>query len=306
MIDLNSLLKDKQETASIEFKSEFDGSQVAWLEIIKDIVGIANSGGGFILFGFDSQSELSGKDISVLSATDPAVLTDKIHKHTSINFSNFKIIPSKHQNIDVCVLEIGFSDYPIIFNTAGNYQVNGKTVSAFQVGAVYFRHGAKTEPADNQDLRQFIDRKIDRIRGAWMDGLRQVVEAPEGSTVKIVSAEDTGKNVQDIHLTHDLSAPVFRIENIDETHPLRGSVICNILNARFKVSNKHIKNFDILCANDYLKINDDYNYIYRQKQSVIKYTPAYLKLLIEKYQQDNNLFVIARSEYNSARKLHHN
>lgn len=302
MTDLDSLLKDKQETASIEFKSEFDGSQVAWLEIIKDIVGIANSGGGFILFGFDSQSQLSGKDVSVISATDPAVLTDKIRKHTSVNFSNFKITAYRHLNTDVCVLEIGFSDYPIIFTTAGNYQVNGKTVSAFQVGTVYFRHGAKTEPADNQDLRQFIDKKIERIRGAWMDGLRQVIEAPEGSIVKVFSAEDATRNAQDIHLTDDLSAPFFRIENIDETHPLRGSTLFNNINRIFHDGTKHITNYDILCANEYLKVNDDYNYIYRQKQSVIKYTPAYLKLLIAKYKEDSNFFLNSRIEVANARK----
>jgi len=301
MIDLDNLLKQKQETASIEFKSEFDGTAVAWLEIIKDIVGMANSGGGLILFGFDSKGKPSNKDISIVSTIDPAVLTDKIHKHTSINFSNFKIVSLEYQDTVVCVYEIGHSEYPIIFTTAGNSQVNGKTVPSFQVGTVYFRHGAKTEPADNQDIRQFLDKKIERTRGAWLDGIRKVVEAPEGSVINVMSLDNSSNVSTDIHLTNDPSAPNYTIEDIDKIYPLRGKLICNILNNKFS-NLAPLKNKNILDANDFLGFNQNRNYIYRQKDAIIKYSSQYLKLLMEKYSENPNFFIDAKSHCLNARR----
>lgn len=294
MIDIASLLKSKQESTSIEFKSEFVVSDLAWLEIIKDIVGIANSGGGHILFGFDSSGELSKKDVSFVTKIDPADLTNKIHKYTSINFSNFTICSCTHKNYAVGVYAIGSSEYPIIFTNSGTYQKDKGQASAFQRGAIYFRHGAKTEPADNQDIRQFLEKKIQTIKGAWLDGIRQVVEAPEGSVLMVRSKESDVNTLQNIHLTDDPSAPTYRIEDIDITHPLRGRIIYETLNDNFP-DKKPLKNSNILNANEYLDVNNNQNFVYRQKDAVIKYTPKYLELLLDKYTKDPEFFNSAKN-----------
>jgi predicted HTH transcriptional regulator len=50
--------KSKSESRSIDFKSTFNPDSAAdWCELIKDIVAIANSGGGSILVGVDDEGK---------------------------------------------------------------------------------------------------------------------------------------------------------------------------------------------------------------------------------------------------------
>ena len=63
MTDLISkALAATSESKHIEFKQSFDpNSQANWCEIVKDIVAIAISGGGVMIFGLTSSGEPSGE-----------------------------------------------------------------------------------------------------------------------------------------------------------------------------------------------------------------------------------------------------
>lgn len=294
MIDITSLLAFKQETSNLEFKGEFDGSTSAFLEVLKDIIAIANSGGGHILFGFDSNGEPTNKDVSAAANIDPAVLNDKIKKYTSVNLASITIHKIAHEQSGVCVYEIGAPDYPIVFSSSGTYQVSqDKQNSAFQRGVIYFRHGAKSEPADNEDIRKFVNRKIESIKNFWLSGIRQVVEAPENSVINILK-EDAVVDAPSIFISDDANAPHVQIKNIDDTHPLKGKQICDFLNNKFP-NRTPIKNQSILYANQFLNVNGDYNFVYRQQSSVIKYTNRYLGLLMKNYAGNPSFFEEAKS-----------
>lgn len=85
-------LRASRETREIEFKSEFDPSQRGhWCEIIKDIMAIANSGGGVIVFGLDSTGQPTGSDVMPLLKIDPAQITDKVHSYTGVDYDEFEI-----------------------------------------------------------------------------------------------------------------------------------------------------------------------------------------------------------------------
>jgi Putative DNA-binding domain len=54
-----------REGKTVDFKSQFDpASEAECTEFVKDLVAMANSGGGFILIGVQDDAELSGADIS--------------------------------------------------------------------------------------------------------------------------------------------------------------------------------------------------------------------------------------------------
>ena len=51
----------KRESKYIDFKSSLDLDEShSWCEIIKDIIAMANSGGGLILIGLDNNGTYSG------------------------------------------------------------------------------------------------------------------------------------------------------------------------------------------------------------------------------------------------------
>jgi predicted HTH transcriptional regulator len=138
MDDLTSeALNAEGETGEVEFKETFDTSSTgAWCEIIKDIVAIANSGGGVIVFGLDDDGNPSGEDIQDVSDLDPAKISDKITKYTDVQFSEFRLYERKVEGEDVVALRIERSNIPMVFTSPGNYPVgDGRQKTTFSSGA---------------------------------------------------------------------------------------------------------------------------------------------------------------------------
>jgi predicted HTH transcriptional regulator len=86
-------LKAKRESKYIEFKASFNTSSAQdWCEIIKDIVAIANSGGGIIIFGVDDRGLPLHKDLSLLLKLDPADIANKVLKYTATYVPDVEIV----------------------------------------------------------------------------------------------------------------------------------------------------------------------------------------------------------------------
>lgn len=82
----------RRESKNIDFKGDFDTtSQRDWCEIIKDIVAMANSGGGIILFGVKGDGKKSDFDLNAIFDYDAADITNKIFKYTGTQFADFEI-----------------------------------------------------------------------------------------------------------------------------------------------------------------------------------------------------------------------
>lgn len=89
---LKKALSATRESKFIEFKESFDvASSGDWCEIIKDIIALANTGGGMILIGVDNHGKPNGFDIRQVMGCDTADITNKIHKYTGWQFSEFEI-----------------------------------------------------------------------------------------------------------------------------------------------------------------------------------------------------------------------
>jgi hypothetical protein len=159
-------LRANRESGILEFKEEFHQEPLskdaggAWCEIIKDIVAMANSGGGFILLGLRDDGSVSGKDVAPFVAVDPAKITDKIYSFTGTHFEGFCLTSEYKDGQLIAVLQIEEAPDILVFKNPGNYvDSHGRQKSAFTAGAVYVRHGAKSEPCTGQELSAIISRK---------------------------------------------------------------------------------------------------------------------------------------------------
>jgi hypothetical protein len=122
---------------------------------------------------------------------------------------------------------------PIVFSKPGTYDVGGgKQKTAFSGGTVYFRHGAKSEPANADDLRIFIENRIEAMRKAWFEGIVKVVEAPPGSRVEVTPPETANASAGAVRLVNDPAAPALRHVPVDETHPFRQKEVVAEINRR--------------------------------------------------------------------------
>jgi predicted HTH transcriptional regulator len=168
----------ERESKQLDFKVSFDvNSNGDWCEVIKDIVAMANSGGGIIVFGVANDGTMTGFDRQVLLGYDPAKVTDKIARYTARQFADFEIRSVTRDGGGAASLLIHDAVMPMIFAKAGTYLgSDGKEKTAFQNGTLYVRHGAKSEPATAEDLLALIDREVDRRRRTWLRNIRKVVE----------------------------------------------------------------------------------------------------------------------------------
>jgi len=145
----------RRESRYLDFKEQFDPSRTGdWCEILKDLVAMANSGGGALVFGVRNNGEDAEFDPSVVLNLDPAKITDKLATYTGDQFADFEIVEVLREGRKIAVIRVHDSAFPLVFTSAGNYDPgDGRQKTAFHKGTIYFRHGAKSEPGNATDIR---------------------------------------------------------------------------------------------------------------------------------------------------------
>jgi hypothetical protein len=209
----------KRESKSVDFKQCFDcESKGDWCEVIKDLVAMANSGGGIVVFGLGNTGEPVGFDCTRLAALDPADVANKIGPYIGSSNFAFSIVDLQKGGCDLVAFLVEPAATPYVFERPGSYtDPLGKPKSAFALGTTYFRHNAKSEPGTNEDLRKIISRQVEQIRKELLKDLRKVVEAPAGSKIIVSDISAGGTSIASaVRLGHEPSATVVRLTRSKE------------------------------------------------------------------------------------------
>lgn len=297
-IDVALTLSDEQDW--LDFKREFDPTSAAeWCELVKDIVAIANSGGGFIVFGVSDDGSSSGHDVRAALELDTATIADKVRRYTGARGITCAIHRRLRAGTEVAVLEIEAVRWPLVFTSVGSYELPDKKQGrAFSVGQVYFRHGTKSEPGASEDLRQFVDREVSRQREEWLGNVRKVVEAPAGSVVSVTPATPL-EVVRDgdaipARLVHAADAAPVPWRSPDITHPFRQKEVVAEINNRLD-GRGHVNGFDIQLVRRHFKSEDDPNLVYKPKFGTFQYSPAFVDWLVKEFERDQSFFTALRA-----------
>jgi hypothetical protein len=152
---LTKVEEAENESAELDFKATFDPTAPHdWCELIKDVVAMANSGGGIVVFGVNDDGTPATGDLKAIQELDPATVVDKIKKYTDQHFADFSLCSGTRQGVPIEILIVSAVSIPIVFTSPGTYDIGGgKQRTAFSRGTVYFRHGAKSDPGTSGDLR---------------------------------------------------------------------------------------------------------------------------------------------------------
>jgi len=292
-----SALSSERETSSIEFKTSFDISSVReWCEIIKDIVAISNSGGGVIVIGLDDHGSPINSDISLLLELDPAQFTDKIHKYTGYQFSQFALMPCEKLGARLFAICIREAPFILIFEKPGLYDVGGGNQNvAFRDGMIFFRHGAKSEPANNDDLHYWVDQHMTEERTEILKNLRTVVEAPIGSTV-LTFIPSTDETALPVRLSDDSSAPIVGRIDPDQTHPFRLKELVQAVNRKLPPGFQ-INQYDIQAIRNSQNTDQKFSFHYHTKYSGHQYSQAFANWIADQYKNNPEIFRASRLKY---------
>jgi hypothetical protein len=282
----------KRESRYIDFKRSFDPTENGeWVELIKDFVAMANSGGGAVIIGVNNDGRRSGSDLTAVLRLDPAKITDKLARYTGEHFSDFEIKEIKRGRARVAVIEVGAASDLLVFSSPGTYAMPGKPdrqKTAFSQGTIYFRHGAKSEPATATDVATFIDRRLDEIREKWLSDIRRVITAPPGTEVALFErmASGAGGEPTEIRLTDNPAAPAFGKLDPDRTHPYLTKELIKAVQDRLpprRIFNSH----DANCVRVIHKVEPDTKpeFIHIPKFGSPQYSEAYVDWLAKKPQE---------------------
>jgi hypothetical protein len=143
------------ESEDLDFKQTFDNSTRSWVEIAKDVYGMANYGGGYIVIGVENGTfKAIGMDLSF--HIDTQVWYDKLSKWASGKIAlaymeYISKIDGKERKFPILQIH-GSAGSFVIPKSDGQYEENGTIKLAFKVGVVYTRKATGTVPALGDDL----------------------------------------------------------------------------------------------------------------------------------------------------------
>lgn len=292
-----------EESGVLDFKDRFDPASTGdWCELIKDIIAMANSGGGSIVIGANDDGTPSGYDASVFLGIDLADITNKVHKYTGMQVAGFRVREAVRDEKRFAVLDVEGVRFPIVFSAPGTYEIAAaKQKTAFGKGTIYFRHGAKSETGTSDDLRAALERELERVRGFWLDGIAKVVHAPEGSHVQIVqqavSVAPAAEDTQKIRLTTGGEGPEFRVVDHDQLYPHRAKELVGRLK---EVIEATVSSYDIQVVRKVHAVDENPNFSHKGKFASRQYSEAFVEWVADEYKKDNAFFQKARSASKAA------
>ncbi len=291
-------LQAKKESKYIDFKESFNPDSLRdWVEIIKDVVAMANSGGGVLVFGVKNNGQPSGFDVDPLLRVDPAHVTDKVARYTGEQFSEFAIEEGPRDGNRVGLLRVFPVTVPLIFTKPGSWDLGGgRSGTAFGVGTVYFRHGAKSEPGNANDLRQSVERELDRIRESWLGNIRKVVEAPVGRPVQVVPADAGDLTPTRVRIVESRTAPAYGVLDPNLTHPYRLKETVSEVNSRLRGKTR-INSHDLQCVRRVYGVDAQKKHFYKPKFGSPQYSQAFVEWVVSECQGDPDFFDKSREQY---------
>jgi hypothetical protein len=261
--------------------------RVAEVELVRDIAAMANSGGGVIV--------LDG-----IAAVDEELLHERLARYAEPEFEAFEVQPlTRNGRPSTAIVVEGVRNAPLVFTRTGRV---GEHV-AFVRGGLYFRHGAKSEAATGDDVRDFIRRQLEATRTQWLANIRQVMHAPDGAEVAVVETAERDEEGRPtlIRLTTDPHAPLYGQVDPDRSHPYRQKEVIREVNAR--LGEGTVNAFDVLSVRRVHAITEETRpeFVHVPKFGSPQYSDAFVDWLVAEHHRDPRFFLRAKASYLATR-----
>jgi hypothetical protein len=278
----------KRSSKRVELRDGFDaGADGAWIELVRDLAAMANSGGGVIVL--DGVPELEEEQ-----------LHEQLERYTEPEFEAFQLEHITRAGRPAVAVVVEGAVNPLVFARSGRY---GADHVAFARGGLYFRHGAKSEPATGADVRDFIKRQLDETRALWLANIRRVMHAPGHAEIAVVETAERDEEGRPtlIRLTTDPHAPLYGQVDPDQSHPYRQKEVIREVNARR--DGQQVNAFDVLSVRRVYAISEDSRpeFVHVPKFGSPQYSDAFVDWLVGESERDPEFFSRAKTKYLATR-----
>jgi hypothetical protein len=258
------------------------------VELVRDIAAMANSGGGVIV--------LDG-----VAGVDEELLHERLGEYAEPEFEGFAVQPlARGGRPSTAIVVEGVRNTPLVFTRTGRI---GENVG-FVRGGLYFRHGAKSEPATGEDVREFIRRQLEATRTQWLQNIRQVMHAPDGAEVAVIETAERDEEGRPtlIRLTTDPHAPLYGQVDPDQSHPYRQKEVIREVNKR--LGEGTVNAFDVLSVRRVHAISEETRpeFVHVPKFGSPQYSDAFVDWLVGEQEREPRFFERAKRAYLATRR----
>ena len=285
---LERAARAQRESKRVAFAEDFDAAHEGdWIELVKDVVALANSGGGVVVV---DEADLVRDEIRV-----------RLERYAEPRFDRFELHSLRRRNMPVtAVIVDDVEGIPLVFTQEGRCADH----VAFTRGGLFFRHGSKSEAATGEDIRAFIRRQLDATRHQWLGNIRAVMHAPGGAEIAVIETAERDEEGRPtlIRLTTDPSAPLYGQIDPDLSHPFRQKEVVREVNVR--LVGREVNAFDILSVRRIHGISEETHpdFVHVPKFGSPQYSEAFVDWLIEQDATDPQFFARAKTRYVALRR----
>ena len=210
------LLAYAEEDNRVDYKQTIDiASDKEWLSLTKDISALANTRGGYLIFGVDDQNKkvigLSKIVENILKDTNNLQLKINSYLEPEISTIRSKAFRIEGQNIVVIYVPQSFNVTHLIKKDGVIYKQSKTPKTILHKGTFYVRRSASNHLGDSRDLDDVVERRIDQFRDALIDKVARVVKTPAESNLFILSKDP-----------EDAAGERFIIEDSPDSIPIKG------------------------------------------------------------------------------------
>jgi hypothetical protein len=172
---ITMLFERRSESAKLDYKREYDPTnQKHKVEVARDIVGMANTAGGFLLVGVEDDGTPCGLLDGQLDALDESVLRQQVGSYIGVSLPLFIRKDVERDGKRFALITVLRSQHvPVVMERDGQYPLGDPKKTpfvAFKTGDVFVRHGSSTERWNQADVAYIYARVIEREREKWLAG----------------------------------------------------------------------------------------------------------------------------------------
>jgi hypothetical protein len=254
------------------------GSERDWSALLRDILALANSGGGRVFLG----APVGERDV-----------LNRLAQHTDSGFSDVHLLPSNEANGTTSVIAVGAAVFPVGLST---HTESPTTESAPGIApGFYFRHGDRSEPGTTADMRSFVERLLRRVRRRWLRGIRRVLNRPitfdEGTPPKRKAMERIRLErtvLQPVRIVSDPNAPALQPQDVDRLYPWRQKDLLHELNHR--IGRQLLTTYDVQAVRRHHQLDERPDFVFHLPGAGRRYSPAVADWIMEQFARAPEFF----------------
>jgi hypothetical protein len=264
---LSRAAKARRSSKRVALKDGFDaGADGDWLELIRDMAALANSGRGVVVL--DGVGDL-----------DEELLHERLERYVEPEFEPFTVVPISRGGRPATAIVVEGAANPLVFTRQGR---SGDRI-AFGRGGVYFQ--------------------LDATRTQWLRNIRAVMQAPGGAEVAVIETAERDEEGRPklIRLTTDPHAPLYGQIDPDQSHPCRQKEVIAEVNAR--LDGTTVNAFDVLSVRRVHSITEQSRpeFVHVPKFGSPQYSDAFVDWLVGEFEREPQFFARAKKAYLATR-----